>query len=140
MPYLTWYPKPGQADCVQIDDMPERIGNRYPVTVGLAGDAKATLQELIPLLRRNTDRSFIEKAQEEMEKWNQLMQEQGTRTSLPMKPQVPAHHLSSLLRDDAIVLGDAGTVAYWINKNLKMRKGQLFSISGTSCTMASGIS
>lgn len=140
MPYLTWYPKPGQADCVQIDDMPERIGNRYPVTVGLAGDAKATLKELIALLKRKTDRSFLEKAGEAMKKWNQLMEEQGSRLTLPMKPQVPAYHLSSLLQNDAIVLGDAGTVAYWINKNLKMRRGQLFSISGTSCTMASGIS
>jgi pyruvate dehydrogenase (quinone) len=140
MPFLKWYPKPGQAACIQIDDMPDRIGMRYPVSLGLAGDAKATLKELIPLLKRKEDRSFLQKAQEEMKKWWQLMEEQGTRPSLPMKPQVPAHHLSSLLNDDAILLGDAGTVAYWINKNLKLRKGQLFSISGTSCTMASGIS
>ncbi|MFL5789363.1 MAG: thiamine pyrophosphate-dependent enzyme [Flavisolibacter sp.] len=140
MPFLKWYPKPGQADCIQIDDMPERIGMRYPVSVALAGDAKATLKELIPWLRKKDDRSFLQKAQEQMQSWWQLMEDQGTRPSLPMKPQVPVYHLSSLLRDDAIVLGDAGTVAYWINKNLKMRKGQLFSISGTSCTMASGIS
>jgi pyruvate dehydrogenase (quinone) len=140
MPFLKWYPKPGNAACIQIDDMPEHIGMRYPVSVGLAGDAKATIKELIPLLKRKQHRSFLEKAQEGMKKWWQLMEEQGTRPSMPMKPQVPAHHLSSLLADDAIVLGDAGTVAYWINKNLKLKRGQLFSISGTSCTMASGLS
>jgi len=140
MPFLTWYPKPGQAACIQIDDMPDRIGMRYPVTIGLAGDARATLKELLPLLKRKEDRSFLQKAQEGMKQWWQLMEEQGTRPSLPMKPQVPAHHLSSLLRNDAIILGDAGTVAYWINKNMKFKRGQLFSISGTSCTMASGIS
>jgi pyruvate dehydrogenase (quinone)/pyruvate oxidase len=119
MPFLKWYPQPGQAACIQIDDMPERIGMRYPVSLGLAGDAKATLKELIPLLKRKSERSFLQKAQEEMKKWCELMEEQGTRPSLPMKPQVPAHHLSSLLNDDAIILGDAGTVAYWIGKNLK---------------------
>ncbi|WP_205511761.1 thiamine pyrophosphate-binding protein [Longitalea arenae] len=140
MPFLKWYPAPQQAVCVQIDDMPERIGLRFPVTVGLAGDARATLQELLPLLKKKEDRSFLRSAQEGMRQWWKLMEEQGTKPDKPMKPQVPAHHLSSLLNDDAIILGDAGTVAYWISKNMKFRKGQLFSISGTSCTMASGLS
>ena len=60
MPFLKWYPKPGHAACIQIDDMPERIGMRYPVSLGLAGDAKATLKELIPLLQKKEDRSFLE--------------------------------------------------------------------------------
>ncbi|OLY91415.1 pyruvate oxidase [Cnuella takakiae] len=140
MPYLKWYPKPNQAACIQIDDMPERIGMRYPATVGLAGDAKATLQELLPLLRQKQDRTFLEQAQAGMARWWQFVEAQAARTSLPMKPQVPAQHLSSLLADDAILLGDAGTVAYWINKHIKLRKGQRFTLSGTSCTMASGIS
>jgi pyruvate dehydrogenase (quinone)/pyruvate oxidase len=32
------------------------------------------------------------------------MQERGTRTDVPMKPQVVAHELNKLLADDAIVL------------------------------------
>ena len=40
MPYIEYYPAPGQAVCVQIDDKPERIGLRYPVDVGLCGDAR----------------------------------------------------------------------------------------------------
>src|SRR4051794_19675005 len=42
MPYIEFWPSPGQAACVQIDDKPERIGLRYPADVGLVGDAKAT--------------------------------------------------------------------------------------------------
>ena len=58
-PYLRWYPKPGQARGVQIDIDPTRIGLRYPVDVGLVGDAKATLQALLPLLKpRRTARSW----------------------------------------------------------------------------------
>jgi pyruvate dehydrogenase (quinone) len=68
-PYVEWMPAPGQATGVQIDDLPERIGLRYPVEVGLAGDAKLTLQELIPLLERNEDRSFLERAQQGMRDW-----------------------------------------------------------------------
>lgn len=30
MPYIEFYPKPGQAVGIQVDDKPERIGLRYP--------------------------------------------------------------------------------------------------------------
>ena len=56
MPWFEYYPKPGQARGVQIDMKPDRIGLRYPVEIGLVGDAKATLAALIPLLQRQTDR------------------------------------------------------------------------------------
>lgn len=49
-PYIEFMPKPGQATGIQIDELPERIGLRYPVELGLVGDAKATLRELIPRL------------------------------------------------------------------------------------------
>jgi thiamine pyrophosphate-dependent acetolactate synthase large subunit-like protein len=41
MPWFEYYPKPGQARGVQIDMKPDRIGLRYPVEIGLVGDAKA---------------------------------------------------------------------------------------------------
>lgn len=63
MPYIEYYPPPGQAVCIQIDDMASRIGLRHPVDVPLAGDARATLAALLPLLPRNEDRAFLEQAQ-----------------------------------------------------------------------------
>jgi thiamine pyrophosphate-dependent acetolactate synthase large subunit-like protein len=61
-PYIEFLPKPGQARGVQIDVNPARIGLRYPVEVGLVGDSQRTLRELLPLLQRKKDRSFLEKA------------------------------------------------------------------------------
>ena len=55
-PYVEFYPKPGAARAVQIDLDPVRIGLRYPVEVGLVGDARTTLAELLPLVPRNEDR------------------------------------------------------------------------------------
>jgi len=39
-PYIEFLPKPGQARAVQIDIDPARLGLRYPVEVGLAGDSR----------------------------------------------------------------------------------------------------
>ena len=51
-PYIDYLPKPGQARGIQIDIFPERIGLRYPVDIGLIGDAKLTLNSLIPMLNQ----------------------------------------------------------------------------------------
>jgi pyruvate dehydrogenase (quinone) len=139
MPYIEYYPPPGQAVCVQIDDKPERIGLRYPVDVGLAGDAKATLGLLVPLLARNDDRAFLERAQQGVKDWWALMEERGTAAETPMHPQVPAWALNEALADDAIVCGDSGTVTTWAARQIKTRRGQLFSFSGTNCSMAAGL-
>src|SRR6185503_19364313 len=109
-PYMDFYPKPGQAKCVQIELDPSRIGLRHPVDVGLVGDSKVILQALLPLLKQKNNR-FLKKAQERMKDWNDLMRERGTRTDMPMKPQVVTYSLNRLLNDDAIVSGDSGTIS-----------------------------
>ncbi len=139
MPYIEFYPAPGQAECVQIDDKPERIGLRYPATVGLAGDARATLADLVGRLERKDDRAFLEQAQQGMTEWWALMDERGTSTDTPMRPQVPARALSAALADDAIICGDSGTVTTFAARQIKLREGQQFSFSGTNCSMAAGL-
>jgi pyruvate dehydrogenase (quinone)/pyruvate oxidase len=139
MPYIEYYPAPGQAVCVQVDDRPERIGLRYPVDVPLSGDARATLAALLPLLARNEDRAFLEQAQAGMRDWWDLMEARGTSEDVPMKPQVPARALSEALAGNAIVCGDSGTVTTWSARQIKLRRGQQFSFSGTNCSMAAGL-
>jgi pyruvate dehydrogenase (quinone)/pyruvate oxidase len=138
MPYIEFWPDPGQAVCVQIDDQPERIGLRYPADVGLVGDAKATLQALLPLLSRNENRSFLEEAQNGIRDWWELMRERATREDLPMKPQVVAWHIAEALADDAIVCGDSGQVTYWATQ-MRLRGNQRFVYSGTNCSMAAAL-
>ena len=75
MPWFEFYPQPGQARGVQIDMKPDRIGLRYPVEIGLVGDAKATLAALIPLLQRQSNRLFLEEAQSRTADWNRLLAE-----------------------------------------------------------------
>jgi pyruvate dehydrogenase (quinone)/pyruvate oxidase len=67
------------------------------------------------------------------------MEERGTSRDTPMHPQVPAWALNEALADDAIVCGDSGTVTTWAARQIKTRRGQLFSFSGTNCSMAAGL-
>jgi pyruvate dehydrogenase (quinone) len=138
-PYMEFLPKPSEARAVQIEIDPMRVGLRYPVEVGLVGDSKTTLRALLPSLAKRTDREFLEKAQEGMRAWRALMHERASREDMPMKPQVVAHHLGVLLRSDAIVSSDSGTIATWFARHIPVKRGQMHSLSGTLASMANGL-
>jgi pyruvate dehydrogenase (quinone)/pyruvate oxidase len=138
-PYMEFLPKPGQARGVQIDLDPARIGLRYPVEVGLVGNSSDTLTALLPFLERKEDRSFLESAQAGMKKWWEQMEELGNRKDRPMKPQVVAWELGRRIANDAIVSSDSGTIATWFARQMPVRRGQMYSLSGTLASMANGL-
>jgi pyruvate dehydrogenase (quinone) len=138
-PYIEFLPKPGDARGVQIDSDPTRIGIRYPVEVGLVGDTKRTLRELLPLLQRNEDRKFLSKAQDGMKDWKEKMRVQETVMNRPMKPQFVAAEIAKHLPNDAIVNCDSGTIATWWARHIPVRQGQMHTISGNLATMACGL-
>lgn len=132
-PYIEYLPKPDQARAAQIDIDPLRLGLRYPVEVGLVGDSARTLDLLL-----KGDRRFLESAQKGMHDWLEQMDEQGTRRDVPMKPQVVGYELNRLLREDAIVTCDSGTITTWAARHIRLRRGQQFSLSGNLASMANG--
>ncbi len=138
-PYIEFYPKQADVPAVQLDIDAARIGLRYPVEVGLVGDAKCGLTALIPLLRRNKSRRFIEKAQDAMKEWRKTLLVRATDMSMPMKPQVIAHELGRRLPDNAIVTSDSGTITTWWARHIPSKRGQMHSCSGNLATMACGL-
>jgi pyruvate dehydrogenase (quinone)/pyruvate oxidase len=138
-PYVEFYPKPGQARCVQIELDPKRLGLRYPAEVGLVGGSKQTLAALLPMLERKSDRKFLESAQAGMRDWKELMEQRASDRSHPMKPQVVAHELGVRLREDAIVMCDSGTITTWWARHVPAKRNQFHSLSGNLATMACGL-
>ncbi|MGI8837746.1 MAG: thiamine pyrophosphate-dependent enzyme [Pyrinomonadaceae bacterium] len=138
-PYMEYLPKPDQAKGVQIDDKPDRIGLRFPVEVGLVGNAKPTVAALSRFITRKEDRSFLELAQKGMRKWWELMDTRAMRDDIPIKPQRVAWELSELAAEDAIISTDSGTITTWIARHFKIKRNQKFSCSGTLATMAPGL-
>jgi len=138
-PYIEFLPNPGKARGVQIEMDPKRIGLRYPVEVGLIGDTRQALEELLPLLDRKQDRSFLEEAQENVKEWRAVMEKQESRTDMPMKPQVVAAELGKRLAANAIVSCDSGTNTTWWARHIQAKRGQMYSCSGNLASMAAGM-
>ncbi|GAA4867825.1 thiamine pyrophosphate-requiring protein [Saccharopolyspora cebuensis] len=138
-PYSQFLPEFGKARAVQIDIDPTLIGMRYPFEVNLVGDARATLRELLPMLRRKDDRSWRASIEAGVRQWWDTMEQRAQVEADPVNPERVFHELSPLLPDDAIMTTDAGSVANWYGRHLRIRGTMRCSLSGTLATMGPGM-
>src|SRR5215213_6096551 len=138
-PYNEFLPQPGAARGVQIDLNPGMLGVRYPIEVGLTGDSAETLRALLPLLTRQTDRSWREEIEASVDEWWREAERRALEPADPLNPQLLFHELSPRLPDDCIIAADSGTSTVWYARGLKLRRGMSASVSGTLATMGCAI-
>jgi pyruvate dehydrogenase (quinone) len=141
-PYSTFLPPIGQARGVQIDRAGRMLSLRYPMEVNLLGDSRATLKELLPLLRRNEDRSFQEEIIKGVADWWRLMDDRAEPEDRPnnrVRPQALFASLSRHLPDNAIISSDSGSAANWFARHVRIRRGMKASLSGNLATMLPGV-
>jgi pyruvate dehydrogenase (quinone) len=139
MPYLDFYPKPGQARCVQIDRDPRRIGLRYPAEIGLTGDVKESLRLLLPLLGEKKSHAFLESAQKKVKAWNERLEKRETNASAPLQGEYVVAELRKYLKDDAVIALDCGAHTGFTARHLRPHSGQRIITTGTLATMAPGL-
>jgi pyruvate dehydrogenase (quinone) len=138
-PYIEYYPKPGQARCVQIDRDAQRIGLRCPVEAGLVGDAAVSLQLLNQKLKRKSDRSFLDHARQGMDRWHSMMKEAEARDDVPLKPQRIVRAFGDRMPENAILATDSGQNTELAARHIDIKPGQAFAVSGALASMACGL-
>ncbi|MGK5496880.1 thiamine pyrophosphate-requiring protein [Streptomyces sp. URMC 125] len=138
-PYTQFLPEYGQARAVQIDIDPHMVGLRYPFEVNLVGDARATLERLLPLLHRKQDRSWRRTVEGNVARWWEVMRRRAVLEADPVNPEYVVHVLDGLLPDDAIVTADSGSSTNWYARHLRFTGAVRGSLSGTLATMGPGV-
>jgi pyruvate dehydrogenase (quinone) len=138
-PWTEYYPAPGQARAVQIDIDPKAIGNRYPVEVALHGDATATLEALLVLLRGQKDHSWRRDVEEQVQQWHRVAEERAMTPAEPINPERVVHELNAVLPQDAQVAVDVGSCVYWYARQLRLPRGVPAHLSSTLGCMGAGV-
>ena len=139
-PYTEWLPAEGACRAVQIDIDGRLLGMRYsPTEANLIGDAKDTLEALIPMLRHKQDRSWRKQIEGEVESWWRLMDDRAHLNAQPINPQLVFAELSPRLPDNCILTSDSGSATNWWARHLRLRKGMDAALSGTLATMCPAI-
>jgi pyruvate dehydrogenase (quinone) len=138
-PYTEFLPKEGQARAVQIDIDPGMLSIRYPAEVNLQGDSAETLRLLLPLLQQKTDTGWRDKVAESMRDWWSTLEHRAMQPANPINPQRVAWELSPQLPPDAIITSDSGSCANWYARDLRIRRGQMCSLSGGLASMGAAV-
>ncbi|AWE53257.1 MULTISPECIES: thiamine pyrophosphate-requiring protein [Streptomyces] len=139
-PYSQFLPDFGKARGVQIDIDPHMVGMRYPYEVNLIGDAKATLERLIPLIRsEERGREWSETICDNVTRWHEVMERRAGLSADPVNPEYVTRALDPLLPADAIVTSDSGSMSNWYARHLTFRPGMRGSLSGTLATMGCAV-
>ncbi|WP_210648823.1 thiamine pyrophosphate-requiring protein [Nocardioides sp. SYSU D00065] len=136
-PWTEFYPAPGQARGVQVDIDGRHLGNRYPVEVGLVGDAAETLTALLPLLEQRD--GWRAEVADRVQAWHRLAAERAEGPADPLSPERVVRGLSPRLPADAQVSVDVGSVTYWYARHLTLPPGVPAHLSSTLASMGSAL-
>jgi pyruvate dehydrogenase (quinone) len=138
-PWSEYYPAPGQARAVQVDLDGRHLGNRYPVEVGLTGDATLTLEALLPLLDEREDTRWRDDVEQHVREWHEIADKRASLPGEPLNPELVVRTLSDHLPADAQVSVDVGSVVYWYARHLRLPAGVPAHLSSTLASMGSGL-
>ncbi|MBR0838630.1 thiamine pyrophosphate-requiring protein [Bradyrhizobium liaoningense] len=138
-PYAEFLPKEGRARGVQIDIDAGMMSIRFPMEVGLVGDAAETLRALLPRLAPKADGAWRKGIADDVAKWWRTLDDRAHQPAAPVNPQLVAWELSPRLPDRAIITSDSGSCANWFARDLKMRRGMTASLSGGLASMGAAV-
>jgi acetolactate synthase-1/2/3 large subunit/sulfoacetaldehyde acetyltransferase len=102
---------PADARIVQIEIDPQEIGRNYPVEVGIEGDARAVLEDVLERVREAEPRpnaQWVAEINDWFQRRKERLDEEGRDDSDPIKPQRVYAELRKVMPRDAIIGLDAG--------------------------------
>jgi pyruvate dehydrogenase (quinone) len=132
---------PGQANIVQVDNETAHLGQRHPVTLGVTGDIKPTLQALLPRLKPRKTSHFYDSTLTHYRKvaahHAAAAAKPGPHQAIPGK--LVATVLDRLAAEDAVFCADDGTAAVWMIRHIQSNGKRRTFASLLHGTMASGM-
>ncbi len=116
---------PDGRPILQVDRVVDHIGRRAPVTLGLVGDVRATVDALLPRVRGDSSafRAHLFKLRD---KWLAQMTRQASleRRDEPLHPQLFARAISERASHDAIFACDVGECTVWLARQVDLGGGR----------------
>ena len=119
-------PRPGTR-IVQLDINAAELGRSFPITLGMQGDARASLRKMID---NATDAAsspsgpraeWVKHVQQLVNDWRDDVAPRATSDELPMRPERLCKELTDLLPDDSVLVSDTGHSGIWTGTMLDLK-------------------
>jgi acetolactate synthase-1/2/3 large subunit len=110
-----WHSPPPGTKIIHIDIVPEEIGRNYSTEVGIVGDAKLALRDLIEALKLKIRKKPLEQMprvqqiQNLLKDWWDAVAPRMSSDEVPIKPQRLIKEIQEFLDKNAILVSDVST-------------------------------
>lgn len=136
--WAEYYPE--NANIIQIDHDATQLGLRHPISLGLVGDVKTTLQTVLPKIQPHSDSSFLDHHTALFAKIMDKYEAYATPDDKhPIHPQQLIELLDEHADDDALITADVGTPMLWGARYLTMNGKRRFLTSLKHGSMSNGM-
>ncbi|MFX1496521.1 MAG: thiamine pyrophosphate-binding protein [Promethearchaeota archaeon] len=124
---------------IQIDLDPHEIGKNYPVTVGIVGDAKSCLKQIINELKdfqKDYKSTFYYKEiQEEKKRWFEFLNQHRDDSKVPVMISTVLREVRKFFDRDAVIVTSSGNVQAQMLQELEFYEQRTCLTTGGFSTM-----
>jgi acetolactate synthase-1/2/3 large subunit len=126
---------------IHIDIDPNEIGKNYPVTVGIYGDAKASLQQILDELKAQGFSKDYEKTTyykeilDEKVKWLEFLHKNRDNSKVPVMISIVLQEVRKFFKRDAVIVTSSGNVQAQMLQELEFYEPKTCITAGGFSTM-----
>ncbi len=132
---------------VQVDIDPSELGRNYPVTVGVLGDARTVVRQIIEALDRRPGAhplpaGWVARLDAARRVWEQDRAPLAAADGVPLHPERVVATLGRALPASAVILSDVGVHHNWLVQRLRVAGPRSFLQSwgfGSMCFAVCGV-
>lgn len=120
---LDWSIPAVGTPVIQIDIEPRELGRNYPNALGLAGDARTVLRQLLAQLPESQpEGAWAATVAGYVRQWRELTEPDRRSDATPIRPERLCQEISDYLPDDAILFSDTGYSCVWAGTTIRITK------------------
>jgi acetolactate synthase-1/2/3 large subunit len=118
LPGYTYNIPPTKLIHVDID--PQEIGRNYPTELGIVGDAREVLRQLLELAHKQGPRRESSPWHEQVaaykEEWTNFIEQEKASDAIPIDPRRLIKELRAVAPDDTLMITDTGNHQTWVEQ------------------------
>jgi acetolactate synthase-1/2/3 large subunit len=126
---------------IQIDIDPHEIGKNYPVDVGIIGDAKSCLTQILDQLKAENyskdyrNMAYFDEIQEEKKKWFEFLDKNRDDSKVPVMISTVIREVRKFFTRDAVIVTSSGNVQAQMLQELEFYEPRTCLTAGGFSTM-----
>ena len=116
---------PEKLPLIQVDIDPAEIGKNRPISLGILGDCKLVLQQMLELVKKQKTKigqesEWLKSLKEARVKYLTSKQRLMTSNEVPIRAERLIHEVNQFLDEDAIVIVDGGDIVAYAFEQIQM--------------------